>query len=792
MEVVEDPLVKTPVDAVDNVMTCRESYENSTASVETDKCHKSNGDAKSEDAEETKISLSEEVNTDNVISEIENLVCDKSEEKTLPEDKVVVVPSDNQEILVQHEIVETCPNVQITVIEEKPNENLGTEIKKPESKNFDTESSTEKNTLIEKVTEIVEPIISSKDTLDCTNDKVTFETEILVESNDSELLESKIKHEPNPTSNILTELGQSIELSEALRASDVIDATKENNNCTIGSQEMFNKEELLDILEGNDENEEEIIAIITNDTTKQTTIIHSTNPKKREAEIAMDQLTRLKNKAKTPRRRRMSKKQREDIVVEKVITAQGQIISEKLTVVDGTANDEQVIVSEEVMVAEEVTVAEEVKGVEITKEGCLVSDLVKDWEEDDQLENVSINQTQQNVSQNKINDDSTISQEEIKKECDSQESPSNDQGVAYKNKDEGLPQRRLGRVIKKKVIFDPDNPDTFTKTKVTKAKENQIEKEQPPIKKTKVELSTQIQQRSNSKSPISKLQWKKPTTKHSNKIKRPSEIDKLLMDEGALNMIYQLTPEAPKGKKNMKTKAEFIKKIQSSTPDSKEMKFRERKKDAKYEEGDAKKILSGKQRVSLSSSVKSPSVSEDFEAHSADDSIIYRRHSSSSYSSSCMSPRRLSDVEGTVGPTSSQPSLGEDLSENQFINNTEIGSEGSAAFMGSNASVGDSTEVINKHDCLSIKKKLNSKLALALNKRKRESGKADKPLKTKKVVKIEEKSPNVDEDIKAYKHLTINLTDRLGEIIIRKSGSKYNLEVNYFIINEVILYSNHF
>ncbi|CAG4947497.1 unnamed protein product [Parnassius apollo] len=84
-------------------------------------------------------------------------------------------------------------------------------------------------------------------------DKVKFKTEILVEKNDHDINENDLygtNSDEHATNNILSELGQSIELSEASRSSDVNDHV-ESNNCT-GRQEVFNKEELLDILQGND------------------------------------------------------------------------------------------------------------------------------------------------------------------------------------------------------------------------------------------------------------------------------------------------------------------------------------------------------------------------------------------------------------------------------------------------------------------------------------------------------------------------------------------------------------
>lgn len=736
MEVVEDPLNKTSVDSVDAPLVCNENKV-TVSSVDTDICQKTNGDAKSGNAELTKTTPPEELNSQNIISAIESIVNDKN-------GHVAQLP-DSKEASIHDDMIQTY----VIAIEESPSDiNTVPEIPNKESLSEKEEKNVVEETLTKKTVLPIDNYSDSK------TEKVTFETEILVESNDNEIIENEIKIETNSNLSILSQIGQSIELSDVLCASDVIGSNMENNNCSVPTQEMFNKEELLDILEGNDRDHAKTSHV------EENVKITSNDVKVREAQIALEQLSRLQSKT----RRLKSMESRRKKGNRK--TTKEDVLVEDLTL------PEEVTVAQEVIVVEEGAVAVE------AKEESIVKDLVKDWDDEDHLEEDSLNQTLDQTSVNdKSKDDVSIQQERVKQEDGG--SSLNEHLISNKTLDEGVPQRRLGRVIKKKVIFDPDNPDTYTKSKAVKPKDNVGEKEHPPVKKIKVEQIHQGQQRSKSKSPITKLQWKKPTPKNSNKYKRPSEIDKLLMDEGALNMIYQLTPEAPKGKKNMKTKAEFIKKIQSSTPDSKEMKFRERKRDSKCEEGEPKKILGGKQRTSLSSSVKSPSVSEDFEAHSADDSIIYRRHSSSSYSSSCMSPRRLSDVEGSL--INSRP-LQTNVSDSQYLNSIELINDNSIAntFMGNSNAPALKGDIINKDDCLSIKQKLNSKLSLALNKRKRESGKLDKPLKQKKAMKSEDEvkmSEVVEENAKEYKHLSVTITDRLGEIFIRKSGSKYNLEV---------------
>ncbi|KAL4707703.1 hypothetical protein ACJJTC_014884 [Scirpophaga incertulas] len=526
------------------------------------------------------------------------------------------------------------------------------------------------------------------------SDNVRFETEVLVETNDTSPNSVNVDdlEVHDSSNNILKEINQSLE-SELLHTS-ATSVNMDNNNSSTG-HEMFNKEELIDILEGNDQS------------SKNKEVIHVSNSV--ETKMALDQLTRLRTTNK-----KYHKEKSQGIARKKAIAKKSP------------------------------------KNVEEN----IVHALVRDWEDDDYVaEGTAEIDIQEITVQESVKDG------EIKEEKGDLDTNVEDQDISVnKSIDDGQPQRRLGRVIKKKVIFDPDNPDTFTKSKnPSKNRELQNEREQPPVKKGKVESSPKVE----SKSPVSKLQWKKPSSKTSKQARRLTEIDKLLMDEGAVNMIYQLTAEAPKGKKNVKTKAEFIKKIQSSTPETKEMKFRERKKElVKSGDSDPKRILGGKHRASLSSSVKSPSISEDFETHSADDSIIYRRHSSSSYSSSCMSPRRLSDVDSSVTPNTVIAQANE--------TNLKLETDQSSHCIPDKKSI---SNIINKNDCLSIKKKLNSKLSLALNKRKRDLTKVDKV--PKKQLKLDDHIPKDDE----IKYLTVKFDHRVAEICVNKSGSKYNTEV---------------
>ncbi|XP_075979142.1 HP1 and insulator partner protein 1 [Anticarsia gemmatalis] len=732
MEAVEEPPLNNPsVDTVKITVTCDESDENVVSSIEMDVCHKSNGvselpETTEASAVETKIINAEESKSEaaknnaevaEVVVQTDNNMIEQEESPSLEPETASVQTTETTTIM------ETIVNVE----ESSPDTG---EALKGDDKEISKEGASDD-------VKTEDPVVEVESIVESTVDRVTFQTEILIESNDSDIIETvgdenKIDEQ---NTNILSELGESIELSEALRSSNVPD-NAENNNCA-ARQEVFNKEELLDILEGNNEDHPVI----------QIAVPHKSlhNDKMLEAQVALQQLSRLKKKARKSR------------IIEKFPRAKR---SEKKMIKVETITEP----------IPEVKIAEKVSTPELKSEENIVSDLVKEWDDEEGVEADKSNKQLDESEDLSKSSNEVVKQDEdsVRTSIDSQSTDGNT--ATNKSNDESQPQRRHGRVIKKKVIFDPDNPDTFTKSKIIMKSKEQGQEKDLPAKKIKLE-QTLLSPLTTSKSPLTKLQWKKPSsTKNSKQNKRLTEVDKLLMDEGAVNMIYQLTPEAPKGKKNMKTKAEFIKKIQSSsTPDTKEMKFRERKKECRYEEGEARKILCGKQRSSIGGSVKSPSVSEDFEAHSADDSIIYRRHSSSSYSSSCMSPRRLSDVE-----MSSQSSSRNAQQDVQNLTNDEVSIDRPTVdmFMSGSPEV-TRTETINKDDCLSIKEKLNSKLNLALNKRKRENSKVDKPPKQKKVIKV-------DENIlisKDFKYLTVRFDAKLAVVCVQKPGSICNIEV---------------
>lgn len=726
----------------DNIM-------NAETSVEMDVCHTSNGIAESEVVE-----LKNEQDTELVVEttvaddegELATTFADEYEDYGNATAATKIEVADSDELVCSNELVETY---------------VATDI-------HEVESTKDGKIVIE--TEVVEESIVEVDGIvDSSAGNITFETEIFIENNSAELDEMNTVTCDEPDSrNILSELGQNIEMSDVLRSSDVSE-TAENNNC---EQEVFNKEELLDILEGNDVEESR----------KMISEKFNADSKKLEEHLALQQLNRLKSND-TRKRNRYSPKKPEKKQPKR--SSSHYVPKETTAIVDETASSHNAPNETKVNeTSNSIQVLKPPKLTEKPKKENIVNTLVQDWSDDELVEqeesNTPLDESEalQESTEDIEKSEEPVAQKDHKQnEHHGDESTLNNADTSVSDEpttnnisvDEALPQRRLGRVIKKKVIFDPDNPDTFTKIKVhiKKEKEALPEKEvsvQSTPKKIKMDHPPQIPK---TKSPVSKMQWKKPQPKNSKQSsKRLTEIEKLLMDEGAVNMICQLTPEALKGNKNMKSRAEFIKHIQSNTPDTKEMKFRERKSKLKSEEGDPKKHGSGKNRISLNSLVKSPTVSEDFENHSAD-SIIYRRHSSSSYSSPCVSPRRLSDVEGGLGNQNvlgqiaiqqDVPLVGKNLDSEVFI------AEKTSTLR---------RDVMNKSDCLSIKEKLNSKLSQALNKRKLSVFKSDKPSKVKKPIPVEEVSTDV----------TVNYNQKLAEVCIRKAGSLFNIQVRkYFIL----------
>lgn len=249
---------------------------------------------------------------------------------------------------------------------------------------------------------------------------------------------------------------------------------------------------------------------------------------------------------------------------------------------------------------------------------------------------------------------------------------------------------KRSRVIKKKEIWDPS---------ATAAAEKK------PIEKMSVSLPPSITIKKLTKESISKAQVpiesatitpipiQKPPPK---KAKKRSEIDKLLQDEGAVNMIYSLEREnnnkdvpeidvkpdqkslidKSQEKTSMVTKAKTIKNVvlkqSSSSPEVKPAGRVRAKRDAtpvKIEQEPAVAVTKAQKAPAAASRKKKADNSWDYIYSQAqatcDDAMIIRRRSNSSYSSSAASPRRLSvDVnESLESPPASAKKIKRDSKE---------------------------------------------------------------------------------------------------------------------------------
>ncbi|XP_044270227.1 muscle M-line assembly protein unc-89 [Tribolium madens] len=208
---------------------------------------------------------------------------------------------------------------------------------------------------------------------------------------------------------------------------------------------------------------------------------------------------------------------------------------------------------------------------------------------------------------------------------------------------------KSSRVIKRKVIWDPDEVPAKSPVKSPKA--------EPPVKPVEKKEEKEKSPEKKTVSPVKKILKASPVKKP----KRLTEVDKLLMDEGAVNMLYDVktneetSPDKQKKKntksvisldkahKELMSKTSVIKNdLQQNTSGQKSLRKKEvtspPKKDAKVATPSG--ITRKKSKDSAQSSVHSPPSSPPYNA--AEASRIIRRHSSSSFSSN----DEIDDEEG--------------------------------------------------------------------------------------------------------------------------------------------------
>ncbi|KAI4471172.1 32-trans-enoyl-coa isomerase-related [Holotrichia oblita] len=232
-------------------------------------------------------------------------------------------------------------------------------------------------------------------------------------------------------------------------------------------------------------------------------------------------------------------------------------------------------------------------------------------------------------------------------------------------KDSNIPPNtyitKSSRIIKRKVIWDPDEPST-ARSLAARSPKVDVKSEKPVKSDTVV---VRVDKKPVIKSVV-KTETKSPVkSPDSQKIKkRLSEIDKLLMDEGAVNMLYAVknVDEATKRKKiNVisldKAQKELMNKTNELKKDLKTNSDKVSPKSLRRKESPVptptKKIIPAsvsrkKSKDSNRSSLHSPPASPGMMyVNHADASRIIRRHSSSSYSSmeGDFDPERKSDVD---------------------------------------------------------------------------------------------------------------------------------------------------
>ncbi|EFA12712.1 neurofilament heavy polypeptide [Tribolium castaneum] len=229
-----------------------------------------------------------------------------------------------------------------------------------------------------------------------------------------------------------------------------------------------------------------------------------------------------------------------------------------------------------------------------------------------------------------------------------------------KSEDGGPPSdvyiTKSSRVIKKKVIWDPDEVPAKSPIKSPKSAESPVK----PVEKEKPQQEKKVA------SPVKKIV--KTSSPPVKKPKRLTEVDKLLMDEGAVNMLYDVktneetSPDKQKKKttksvisldkahKELMSKTSVIKNdLQQNTSGQKSLRKKEQGSPAKKEAKVATPsgVTRKKSKDSARSSVHSPPSSPPYNA--AEASRIIRRHSSSSFSSNEeMDDEEIEEVEERV------------------------------------------------------------------------------------------------------------------------------------------------
>ncbi|KAK5640027.1 hypothetical protein RI129_010838 [Pyrocoelia pectoralis] len=209
---------------------------------------------------------------------------------------------------------------------------------------------------------------------------------------------------------------------------------------------------------------------------------------------------------------------------------------------------------------------------------------------------------------------------------------------------------KSSRIVKKKKIWDPDEdavPKYFKIPSLKSPTENISEKKIPTDAPT---TKPAVLKPNNDKTPIIKKPSIKKIIAKKKKPKRLSEVDRLLMDEGAVNLLYAVknTDDIPSDKKKkvkdtisldraqreLQNKTNEIKNdLQINSTKDSPISLRKKEAPSKITPSTKEVAAAVLQRKKSTGSSHSPPASPAFYNQHAEASRIIRRHSSSSFSS---------------------------------------------------------------------------------------------------------------------------------------------------------------
>lgn len=258
------------------------------------------------------------------------------------------------------------------------------------------------------------------------------------------------------------------------------------------------------------------------------------------------------------------------------------------------------------------------KSIKRENVSALVTSLVSEWSESDSESQLDVLLHRDDI---KVEPDSTTSKP-----------PRKVVKVEVVKPTTAEPTFKRSRIIKKKIIWDPDAPETAISyaSFVHSSSSSTSNKKSPPVKKPLAEPKILNKSKlPDDKPKEAKKRSTESTSPSAMKKRKISEIDKLLGDEGAVNMLNALKQENNNGDASSDTSEHQPARARAKRPQT-------------PQKSSPPATTIKKEGVKRKKSYNPKSDSWDYiYSHRGDDSMIIRRRSNSSYSSTT-SPRRLS------------------------------------------------------------------------------------------------------------------------------------------------------